>query len=311
MISGAQDSLGWRWLGTDSPDIDAVPPIGILVYDPDLVLRRIYDQSNSDMSGRLVRGLTVTSNGRLWVGYDPGGLDFVTGPPDSARFNHLTNVNELKTVRGLACYGESLWVVTNSQLWRFSDAATVGSTPVKVIGFIGGMSPLAVRPLAIGPDGAAWVATGEGLRVFRPGGAIDSFTTINSPIPDDDVRAVAVDPISGVVWATTAGGLARFDPAYVSPPPPPLPSLSARVYPNPALLTGLGIQLRIAGDAAIYSGRIYDLLGRRVRTIRDVPNGAIVWDGRDDDGRLVKPGIYFVRVEAGGRAAVARVALIQ
>jgi hypothetical protein len=319
MICGAQDSLGWRWLGTDTANSDVVGPIGIEVYDPGLVPRRIYDQSNSEMSGILVRGLTVTSNRRLWVGYDPGGLDFVTGPPDSAHFNHLPitdgslpGFESLRSVRGLACYGESLWVVTNNEVWRFNDAATVLSRPAQnPLLLRGGMSTLAVKPLATGLDGAVWVATAGGLRVFRPGGAIDSFTTLNSPIPNDDVRAVAVDPSSGVVWATTAGGLARFDPAYVTPPPPPLPSLSARVYPNPALLTGLGIQLRIAGDAAIYSGRIYDLSGRRVRTIRDVPNGAIVWDGRDEDGRLMRPGIYFLRVEAGGRSVVARVALIQ
>jgi hypothetical protein len=215
------------------------------------------------------------------------------------------------SVRGLACYGESLWVVSNADLWRFNEAATLRSPPAERRTFLGGMSTLAVRPIAIGPDGAVWVATAGGLRGFHPGGAVDSFDTANSPIPGDEVRAVAVDPISGAVWMATAGGLARFDPTYVSPPPPPLPSLSARVYPNPVLLTGLGVQLRISGDAEVYSGGIYDLSGRKVRTIREVPNGAIVWDGRDDDGRIVKPGVFFVRVEAGGRAAVARVVLIQ
>jgi len=311
MVCGAQDSLGWRWLGTDTADKDAVDPIGLCVYDSTLTLIATYNQSNSDMSGKLVRGLTVTPNHRVWAGYDPGGVDFVTGPPAGAvSFVHLDSTSAL-TVRGLACFGETLWVATNTELWRFHQTAAVGSGPTQKIKLRGGMSTLGVKPLAIGLDGAVWVGTGDGLRVFRPGGAIDSFLTVNSPIPDDDVRAVAVDPSSGVVWVTTAGGLARFDPAYVTPPPPPLPSLSAHVYPNPALLNGLGIQLRVSGNAEAYSGAVYDLSGRKLRTIHDVANGAIVWDGRDDDGRLVKPGIYFVRVEAGGRAAVARVALIQ
>ena len=214
MICGAQDSLGWRWLGTDTANSDVVGPIGIEVYDPGLVPRRIYDQSNSEMSGILVRGLTVTSNRRLWVGYDPGGLDFVTGPPDSAHFNHLPITDgSLRASRACAlcaaslCYGESLWVVTNNEVWRFNDAATVLSRPAQnPLLLRGGMSTLAVKPLATGLDGAVWVATAGGLRVFRPGArSIPSPPSI-LPIPNDDVRAVAVDPSSGVVWATTAGG---------------------------------------------------------------------------------------------------------
>jgi hypothetical protein len=310
MVCGAQDSLGWRWLGTDTADKDAVDPIGLCVYDTTLTLIATYDQSNSDVSGKLVRGVTVTRNKRVWVGYDPGGVDFVTGPPDSVHFNHLIKTSPI-SVRGLACYGESLWVATDTGLLRFDQTAALGSSSADSIPFRGGISTIGVKPLAVGPDGAVWLGTGGGLRVFHPGGATDSFSTVNSPIPDDDVRGVAVDPSSGVVWMTTAGGFARFDPAYVTPPPPPLPSLSARVYPNPALLNGLGIQLKITGNAEVYGGAVYDLSGRKLRTIHDVANGAIVWDGRDNDGRLVKPGIYFVRVEAGGRSVVARVALIQ
>jgi hypothetical protein len=34
------------------------------------------------------------------------------------------------------------------------------------------------------------------------------------------------------------------------------------------------------------------------------------WDGRGDDGRRLKAGIYFLRFEAGGFSQVRRVALI-
>ena len=48
-----------------------------------------------------------------------------------------------------------------------------------------------------------------------------------------------------------------------------------------------------------------------IRRFHGAGNGAVVWDGRDDEGRLVSPGIYFVRAEAGGRAVVARVVLLR
>jgi hypothetical protein len=121
---------------------------------------------------------------------------------------------------------------------------------------------------------------------------------------------LAIDPANGALWITTPSGLARLDPGYVAPPAPALAALRVRVYPNPATLTGLGLGLRLTGDATSYEGGIYDLAGRRLRRFQVPANGSTIWDGRDDDGRPVKPGLYFVRVSAGGRSATARVIVL-
>ncbi|MCK4916373.1 MAG: hypothetical protein KAS89_09380, partial [Candidatus Eisenbacteria sp.] len=51
---------------------------------------------------------------------------------------------------------------------------------------------------------------------------------------------------------------------------------------------------------------VYDLTGRVVRTLvdRDVESGKhkVVWDGTTDAGRRAASGVYFVRMEAPGRA---------
>lgn len=56
--------------------------------------------------------------------------------------------------------------------------------------------------------------------------------------------------------------------------------------------------------------RIYDVRGRLVREIalagtRAGPNGA-TWDGRDQDGRLTRTGMFLARLDAGGRSATER-----
>ncbi|WP_397546298.1 FlgD immunoglobulin-like domain containing protein [Rhodothermus marinus] len=52
---------------------------------------------------------------------------------------------------------------------------------------------------------------------------------------------------------------------------------------------------------------VYDLLGRSVRVLVEGPLGAgthtFVWDGRDGRGRRLPPGLYVLRLEAGGRTA--------
>jgi hypothetical protein len=58
---------------------------------------------------------------------------------------------------------------------------------------------------------------------------------------------------------------------------------------------------RLEGEAA-FSVRAYDLSGRSLRDlsfVRPHASGAhsLAWDGRDDEGRLVAPGVYLLRVD--------------
>ena len=38
---------------------------------------------------------------------------------------------------------------------------------------------------------------------------------------------------------------------------------------------------------------------------------AVTWDGRDESGMAVAPGIYFVRIQSSGKQAVKPVVLIE
>ncbi|MFN8548898.1 MAG: FlgD immunoglobulin-like domain containing protein [Candidatus Eisenbacteria bacterium] len=84
------------------------------------------------------------------------------------------------------------------------------------------------------------------------------------------------------------------------------------VSPNPAP-GAADIRLRVQrqGPAAV---ALFDLAGRRVRRMF---NGSIeagvtwiTWDGRDDQGRHLPPGIYFVRARTGDGDAGARITLL-
>jgi hypothetical protein len=148
------------------------------------------------------------------------------------------------------------------------------------------------------------------VRAFHPGGRSEDFTAANSPLCDDDVRTIRVEPATGAVWIATGSGLNRYDPGFV-PRPTTLSSLSVSVFPNPGRLTALGAPIRLSGNGTSYQGAIYDLGGRLVHTFTSPSNGRVVWDGRDRDGDPVGPGIYFVRVEAGGRSGVVRLVLLR
>jgi hypothetical protein len=85
----------------------------------------------------------------------------------------------------------------------------------------------------------------------------------------------------------------------------PNPIVSSHLFqnfPNPFNpQTQIAFDLPSAGLAEI---RIYDVLGRLVRTLVDEKRPAgyqiLRWDGRDDDGRVVASGMYFYRLLAPG-----------
>jgi hypothetical protein len=72
------------------------------------------------------------------------------------------------------------------------------------------------------------------------------------------------------------------------------------------------VRLAARGEAELV---VVDVMGRRVRTLWDGAEAAagehrVIWDGRDEAGRRVPSGIYWVRLRSGSRQAVERLVLM-
>lgn len=311
--SSTADSAGGRWFGMDTPSLGELAAIGIEYYDSSATgaYVRNYNSSNSAVVNDKIHGFTADALGTIWVGYSPGGIDHFPRPQAPDYTLNLTRVfgSDNLDVQGLVARGDDIWALTTGEVLRLKRLDPRIST-ADIYPIPAGTSQFANQPLAVGPDGRVWAGTVAGLRAYRSASDFTDYTTLNSPLVNDEVRAVRVDPVSGVVWIGTAGGISRFDPSWSPPAPPPVASLIVRVTPNPALLTGAGTQLRLRGNSATWQGTVHDAAGRRLRSF-SAANGQVFWDGRDDAGVLVHPGLYFVRVEAGGHATTVRAVLLR
>lgn len=89
------------------------------------------------------------------------------------------------------------------------------------------------------------------------------------------------------------------DAAFQLGPPSPNPASGVVAFP---------VEL---GSEATVRLHVLDVAGRRVRTLDGGVLAAgrheIRWDGTGGDGRRVAPGVYFVRLESGGRVRGARI----
>jgi hypothetical protein len=84
-------------------------------------------------------------------------------------------------------------------------------------------------------------------------------------------------------------------------------------WPNPSIGS---VSLRYAiPSGEIPSLRIYDVSGRHIRTLvtesRSSAEQQLLWDGKDDQGRSVASGTYFVRLQWAQGSATSRVMLLR
>jgi hypothetical protein len=84
-------------------------------------------------------------------------------------------------------------------------------------------------------------------------------------------------------------------------------------HPNPFTAgTIIGFDMPKQGRVAL---EVIDVSGRVVRTLLSdaMPAGrhSAAWDGRDNAGAEVGPGVYFVRMKAGGFAATRKMMVLR
>lgn len=90
-------------------------------------------------------------------------------------------------------------------------------------------------------------------------------------------------------------------------------SIRLSAYPNP-FNPDTTIRVSLA-QAGAYRLVIYDIRGRKLRVLRDGFLSAgehnIVFDGRDDDGRILSTGTYVLQVRHRGGVSIAKITLIK
>ena len=148
------------------------------------------------------------------------------------------------------------------------------------------------------------------LRVWTGDRSMESATLAIGPPSRSPLRRPAPQREPGAPAIGDDGG----PDTSVAADPTERPRLPGRVYGLARAPLGAGaavvVDLARAGEARV---DLFDLQGRRVRNLawRRLPAGTSVlaWDGRDAAGAAEPRGIYFVRLESGGRTSTARLLL--
>jgi ligand-binding sensor domain-containing protein len=155
-----------------------------------------------------------------------------------------------------------------------------------------------VQSIAVDGADRKWVATRNGVWLISADAekTIYHFTEDNSPLLSNDVKKIAIDSRSGVVYFATLKGICSFRSTATEATPT---NSNVLVFPNP-VPPGYGGMIGIRGLAENSIVKITELDGRLVFQTKAL-GGQAVWDGRDYKGRKISSGIYLVLVSNDGK----------
>jgi hypothetical protein len=164
--------------------------------------------------------------------------------------------------------------------------------------------------LALGNGAALEVPSSFSAVLLRDDDVIDetlTYTVTGEDLVSGSTVSVTVSGPSALTGVPDAGGREPSAPAPAAAAPAIARLLAA---PNP-FADATTFSFDLARPATVELS-VYDATGR---IIRRLPAGTLAagarrlaWDGRDDDGRAVSSGVYFLRADAPGeRSATARV----
>jgi serine protease len=149
-----------------------------------------------------------------------------------------------------------------------------------------------------GTSGASPMATGAA-------NCLQGIARANLGAPLDPIRLRTImhdtgTPYSGTRIIGPRPNLANAVPAVlaIAGAPDQAATLNRFAWPNPSV-SGSEIRFYVPGSTS-GSLAIFDAAGRRVRSLAGASSATWSWDGRDESGREIGPGVYFYRAESNG-----------
>jgi len=260
------------------------------------------------------KGLEIYAAWKSALESEDGGVDLYEAVPSRNSFSPVWK-NKWKLTFGLpidfAFDGKGiLWAISKSKI--FYLAQNEWKVPSYIRGFDGGI----ISALETDAQNGLWIATqGNGAYLLSqvnnsPDSLIAKHFKIKNGLLSEMVYDIAIDTIKGKVYFAHDLGLSVYSTTIVrsasnymqGDAPKPI------AYPNPfrpKLHNAVTIDY-ISEKSVVY---IFDSSGRRVRffSTNELRGGAVAWDGKNENGKLVAPGLYHYMIKDGKKIAKGKI----
>lgn len=271
--------------------------------------------SNLSMSG--VKKMTLNKLGQVWIispfsqgvmVYNPLSTSskWVTLTPIANNLPSSTVTSMVEDKNG------TMWIGTNNGIGLFDCGELNGCKAYlpqikNNNGFTGLLfQKETVNCIAVDGANRKWVGTNNGTWLLSADAntIIENFNKNNSPIPNDTIQQIVIDPLSGEVFFNTANQMVSYRSTATQGDE--LAS-TISIFPNPVSPSYNG-PIAIRGLIENAMVKITTLEGRLIYQTRAL-GGQAIWNGKSKDGNKMASGIYlvFIRDDAGYDKAVGKI----
>ncbi len=205
-----------------------------------------------------------------------------------------------------------LWAVSESKIFYLSQKDEEWKEPSYIRGFGGGT----ISSLETDAQNGLWISMlGNGAYSFSqvnnsPDSLVAKQYKIKDGLLNEAVYDIAIDTIKGKVYFAHNLGVSVYSTALVRSASGYMQSGSPKpiAYPNP-FRPGLHSHLTIDFISEKSSVYILDSSGKRVRLFKenDLRGGRLVWDGKNESGKFVAPGLYYYLAADGKNIAKGKI----
>ena len=322
MIDQDSNLVVTTWAGTGQ---------GLSILSPDGVHFQNYLLEPSSAGAQPWGPVTQDQNGNYWVGTEyhnsprstgvywlrksDGAYGVIYGGSSGTLGTPVEGTEVVNAI--LTDQDDGIWCGTDAGVEIISNPEAIeGPSPVFFIRSVPFLAGQVISSMAVDGVGNKWIGTDNGIFVVSPDGAdsIARFTKENSPLVDDNVVSLAIDPTRGEAYAGTPSGISRFSTIFKQGKPD---YTGIRVYPNPVVQSaavGGSPTIYIDGLVAGSTVQIFTLAGQLVTTIDGTALGSTVtWNGRDALGRQVPSGLYLISATSvqSGENGEAKVVIVR
>ena len=158
------------------------------------------------------------------------------------------------------------------------------------------LSNQTINCIAVDPINQKWFGTTKGVFFTSPDGSrlLASYNTDNSPIPDNDIKSIAIDENNGIIYIGTNLGVTAITTLFIKPEKD---FSKLFVYPNPVTI-GDNTNLNIIFDGLVENSqiKILDITGKLIYEFSSIGGRTTFWDLKDFNGEYISSGIYIAVV---------------
>lgn len=270
----------------------------LLMKKPDdtwLSFRSPYAQSYNAISQ-----LLTDDNGQIWI-VSPEGNGLFTYDPSKDKWKQFRTGAQQGNLPSNDVYciakdkNGGIWTGTSRGIAVINCDCDAYLPVIKQGNFAGYLfRDEQVNTIAVDGANRKWVGTLNGAWLVSEDGEkiLEQFNTTNSPLPDNHIYMISIDPSTGEVYFATGKGLMSWRGTATESVV--MKKDEVLVFPNP-VPSSYGGTIAIRGLTQNALVKITDISGRLVFQTRTL-GGQAIWNGTDYTGHRPQSGVYLVYV---------------